>query len=214
MARTPGPAGDRHRTPSTEVSDSLLSAALGLLEEQGADALTVRAVASRAGVAPMGVYSRFGGKPGLIEALFVHGFTGMQESIASAGGADAGAMLDDAALTDALARLGRGCRAYRAFAMDHPHLYQLMFQRMLDLDLSEESLEQAAGTFAHLAERVGDAMEAGLLAPGDPVAAAQEIWNGLHGGVMIEIAGITFTPDPEQTFGDMIDTMLRGLAPR
>ena len=31
---------------------------------------------------------------------------------------------------------------------------------------------------------------------------------------MIEIAGITFTPDPEQTFGDMIDTMLRGLAPR
>lgn len=202
MARTPGPAGDRHRTPSTEVSDSLLSAALVLLEEQGADALTVRAVASRAGVAPMGVYSRFGGKPGLIEALFVHGFTGMQESIASAGGADA------------LARLGRGCRAYRTFAMDHPHLYQLMFQRMLDLDLSEESLEQAAGTFAHLAERVGDAMEAGLLAPGDPVAAAQEIWNGLHGGVMIEIAGITFTPDPEQTFGDMIDTMLRGLAPR
>jgi len=30
---------------------------------------------------------------------------------------------------------------------------------------------------------------------------------------MLEIAGITFTSDPESTFGDMLDTMLRGLAP-
>lgn len=202
MARVQVRSGDRHRTPSTEVSDSLLAAALELLEERGSDALTVRAVASRAGVAPMGVYSRYGGKPGLVEALFVHGFTGMQEAIASAGG------------SDSFARLGRGCRAYRSFAIDHPHLYQLMFQRMLDLDLSAESLEKAAGTFDHLAERVGDAMDAGLLSAGDPVAAAQEIWNGLHGGVMLEIAGITFTPDPERTFGDMLDTMLRGLASR
>lgn len=193
-------AQPRTRTPSTEVSDSLLVAALDLLEEQGADAMTVRAVATRAGVAPMGVYSRFGGKPGLIEALFLHGFTEMQAAVAAAGG------------RDALVRLRQGCRAYRTFAIGHPHLYQLMFQRMLDLELSEESLTKAASTFEHLAERVGDAMDAGLLRRGDPVEAAQEIWNGLHGGVMLEIAGITFTDDPEATFSAMLDTMLSGLA--
>lgn len=195
-------AQERHRTPSTDVSDSLLSAALDLVEESGSDALTVRAVAARAGVAPMGVYSRFGGKPGLVEALFVHGFTEMQAAIAAAGG------------SDARARLQRGCRAYRSWAVSRPHLYQLMFQQMMELELSAESLETAAATFAHLAERVQDAIDAGILAPVDATEAAQRMWNGLHGGVMLEIAGITFSDDPERTFGAMVDTMLDGLSAR
>lgn len=193
-------AQERHRTPSTDVTDSLMTAALDLLEESGPDAMTVRGVASRAGVAPMGVYSRFGGKPGLVEALFVHGFTEMQAAISAAGG------------RDARARLEQGCRAYRTWAVSRPHLYQLMFQQMMELDLSAESLETAAGTFTHLAERVQDAMDAGILASGDAVEAAQRLWNGLHGGVMLEIAGITFSDDPERTFGAMIDTMLDGLS--
>ena len=48
------------------MTDSLLSAALSLLEEGGSDAITVREVATRAGVAPMGVYSldfAFGTEP-------------------------------------------------------------------------------------------------------------------------------------------------------
>ena len=46
----------RTRTRSADVTDSLLDAALDLLEEGGAHGVTVRAVATRAGVAPMGVY--------------------------------------------------------------------------------------------------------------------------------------------------------------
>ena len=45
----------RNRTPSADVTDSLLEAALGLLAEGGMDAITIRAVAQRADVAPMGV---------------------------------------------------------------------------------------------------------------------------------------------------------------
>ncbi len=195
-------AQGRHRTPSTDVTDSLVSAALELLEEEGPEGLTVRSVAARAGVAPMGVYSRFGGKPGLVEALFVHGFDDLHATIAASRG------------RDALARLRQGCRAYRSFAIGHPHLYQLMFQKMLELDLTTESLDTAAQTFTQLAERVADAMEAGLLARGDQVEVAQQVWNGLHGGVMLELAGITFAADPERTFAAMVDSMLRGLAAR
>ena len=52
--------GTRTRTASVAVTDSLIDAALAILEETGLPGLTVRDVAARAGVAPMCVYSRFG----------------------------------------------------------------------------------------------------------------------------------------------------------
>lgn len=189
----------RSRTRSADVTDSLLDAAIELLEEGGPPAITVRSVATRAGVAPMGVYSRFGSKDGLLEALFVHGFDGLHEAITGASGADS------------LARLRRGCAAYRSFALAHPHLYELMFRQMLELELSAESLERAEQTFAELVGRVADAMAAGLLARGDEVDTAQQIWNAMHGAVSLELAGVTFSTNPERTFASMLDTMLAGL---
>jgi AcrR family transcriptional regulator len=192
----------RTRTPSADVTDSLVEAALDLLEADGQDAITVRAVATRAGVAPMGVYSRFGSKDGLLEALFVQGFTWLQETITGASG------------RDALARLRSGCLAYREFAVAHPHLYGLMFREMLELELSAESLECAERSFAQLVGRVADAMSAGQVAAGDEVDVAQLTWNALHGGVSLELAGVTFSSDPEATFGRMVDALLVGIASR
>jgi AcrR family transcriptional regulator len=190
----------RTRTPSSDVTDSLLEAALALLEDGGSDALTVREVATRAGVAPMGVYSRFGNKDGLLEAVFVHGFTQLQATITAARG------------SDARSRLRSGCRAYRAFAVGNPHLYELMFRQMLELELSAESLEQAERSFGQLVERVEDAQAAGLLRADDPVDVAQQLWNALHGAVSLEIAGVTFSQDPEHTFTAMVDALIGGLA--
>ncbi len=190
----------RTRTRSADVTDSLLEAALDLLEEGGAHGVTVRAVATRAGVAPMGVYSRFGNKDGLLEALFVQGFDGLHSAITGARG------------SDARARLRQGCLAYRRFALAHPHLYELMFRQMLELELTAESLERAEQTFSELVSRVADAMSAGLLAEGDDVDVAQQIWNGMHGAVALELAGVTFSSDPERTYARMIDTLFAGLA--
>ena len=199
-----GPAQDhsRNRTRSAEVTDSLIDSAMQILNDSGPDGLTVRAVAANAGVAPMGVYSRFGGKPGLLEALFVQGFEQLDRAVGDASG------------PDSLARLRNGCRAYRTFAVTNPQVYELMFKQMKELDLKPESLERAAEAFGQLVGRVADAMEAGLLAPGDSVDVAQQIWSGLHGGVSLELVGISFTPDAEATFNAMLDALLRGLAPR
>jgi AcrR family transcriptional regulator len=62
----------RHRTPTLEVREALLRAARELLAEGGPAALGVRDIAGRAGVAPMGVYKRFGSKNGIIDELFRH----------------------------------------------------------------------------------------------------------------------------------------------
>jgi AcrR family transcriptional regulator len=189
----------RTRTPSADVTDSLLESALDLLAEGGMDALTVRAVAQRADVAPMGVYSRFGSKDGLLEALFVDGFDSLSEAIGRTSG------------PDAVARLRSGCRAYRLFAVDHPHHYRLMFEQMCELDLTPETFERSMTTFSQLVGRIEDAMEAGELARADAVDVAQQVWSALHGAVQLEIAGMSFSNEPERTFDAMLDALLRGL---
>jgi AcrR family transcriptional regulator len=51
------------RTPSLQIGPVVLRAALAILDEDGPDGFTVRAIAERAGVAPMAIYNHFeGGK--------------------------------------------------------------------------------------------------------------------------------------------------------
>src|ERR1700722_11434632 len=75
-AGTAGPASParRGRTPSADIERELLAAAETVLVRDGPAGLTVRAVAAEAGIAPMGVYSRLGGKDGLVNALLIKGF--------------------------------------------------------------------------------------------------------------------------------------------
>ena len=189
----------RTRTSSLEVTASLIDAALAILEEAGLPALTVRAVATRAGVAPMGVYSRFGNKDGLLEALFVHGFDTLEVAIQTPSDASP------------LRRLSIGCRGYRQFAIDNPHLYHLMFEQMMLLELSPESREAAKRSFMILVDRVQDAMNSGDLTNGDSTEVAQELWSAMHGAVSLEIAGVHFAQDRAANFAAMINALIRGL---
>jgi AcrR family transcriptional regulator len=190
----------RGRTASIELSDSLVGAALDLLEEDGLASLTVRGVAARAQVAPMGVYSRFGSKDGLLEALFVHGFAMLHEAIGTPPG------------PQALARLREGCLGYRNFAIAHPQLYHLMFEQMMVLELSPEALESAKDSFATLVERVASAMDTGSLSRGDSTEVAQQIWSAIHGAVSLEIAGVHFAADRASSYEAMLDALFVGLS--
>ena len=69
----------RARTPSQVVESALVDAAERVLVRDGLDGLTVRAVAAEAGVAPMGVYSRFGSKDGLVQAVVIRAFDLLRE---------------------------------------------------------------------------------------------------------------------------------------
>src|SRR5262245_7208073 len=64
------PAGEE---PSAQ-RDAILAAALMLLRRDGEAGLRVRTVAAAAGCSTTGVYTWFGGKHGLIEAIYVEGF--------------------------------------------------------------------------------------------------------------------------------------------
>jgi AcrR family transcriptional regulator len=64
------PAVPRRRGPRRALTeDEILDAALGLLDEGGRDAASVRGIAARVGVAPNAVYTYFPDKAAVIKAL-------------------------------------------------------------------------------------------------------------------------------------------------
>src|SRR5690349_8759776 len=143
------------RTPSAAVEGSLLDAAERLLERDGPDALTVRGIAAEAGVAPMGVYNRFGSKDGVLDALFIRGFDEFEVALRA---------VDEPDPRRALIAAGV---AYRRFAKEHPQLYGLMFEnRSATFVPSEAAYERAAATFQHLVRHVEVAMRARVIRQG------------------------------------------------
>src|SRR5687767_9518288 len=106
-------------THHDEVAQTLLKAASDVLAAEGATALTVRRIAAEAGVSTMNVYSRFGGKDGIVEHLFIEGFSRLRDA------QDVG-VTDDP--MDDLRRVGVG---YRRFALDNPTYYAVMFERAI-----------------------------------------------------------------------------------
>lgn len=195
-------AGRRSRTPSADVERELVSAAEAVLVREGPGAVTVRAVAAEAGIAPMSVYNRFGGKDGLVVALLVIGFDRLRAAIESGGE------------PDLLARLrGSGLR-YREFALANPHFYAIMFEDAIPREQESPEIERhAKAAFGALVRLMELAAAAGAIVAPDPVEAAQQLWSAVHGAVALELKGLVQTPDPRATYEAFLATLLRGLAP-
>ncbi|MER7841329.1 TetR/AcrR family transcriptional regulator [Streptomyces sp. NPDC096040] len=68
---TPAAAGS---APIQDTRQRVIEAAIGLLEREGRDAVTTRAVAVAAGLQPPALYRLFGDKEGLLDAVAEHGF--------------------------------------------------------------------------------------------------------------------------------------------
>ena len=193
-----GVTGRRSRTPSADVERELLSAAEEVLVRDGPSGLTVRAVAARAGIAPMGVYNRLGGKDGLVEALLIRGFDRLR------------AALEAGNEPDTLVRLRNSGLRYREFALANPHFYAIMFEQARHE--SAEVAEHAAACFGALVRNVELTAAAGQIVAPDPPEVAQQIWSAVHGAVALELKGLVCTPDPEATYSALFDTIIRGLA--
>jgi AcrR family transcriptional regulator len=198
-----GAAGRRSRTPSAEIERELLSAAEAVLVRDGPGGLTVRAVAAEAGIAPMGVYNRLGGKDGLVDALLIRGFDRLRATIEAGREPDMPARL-------------RACGVrYRQFALANPHFYAIMFEEAIPHKHESEDLEEhASAAFGALVRLVELASASGVISAPDPAEAAQQIWSALHGAVALELKGLVLTPAPEATYAALLDTMIGGLAPK
>ncbi|KEQ53887.1 TetR/AcrR family transcriptional regulator [Sphingobium chlorophenolicum] len=64
----------------TDMRAVLLGAAAVLLSEEGPSALTVRRVADAVNASTKMIYTHFGGKDGLFDALYLHSFAGLMRA--------------------------------------------------------------------------------------------------------------------------------------
>src|SRR5215212_7145858 len=131
---------------ASTTRETLLEAALRLLEERGPGALRIRDLAEAAEQSTMGVYTHFGSKQGLLEQLYLHGFERLEDRLSSVPSDGRGRQ-----------ELLEFALAYRQFALDNEALYGLMFERAApDFVPSDASRMAGLTTFEMLASRVAD----------------------------------------------------------
>ncbi|MFD0899286.1 TetR/AcrR family transcriptional regulator [Actinomadura sediminis] len=192
----------RGRTSALVVREALLRAARELLDERGPSGLAIRDIAARAGVAPMGVYNRFGSKDGILNALLEQGFAEL-----------AAAVTVRPVAADPLGAITAGMGNYRAFALANRAMYQLMFDLPIaGFEPSPEVRMMALAAFERLIDAVQLGIATGHLRPGDPDEIAQRIWAGCHGATSLELRGIAFITDHDAHYDALVRTLLRGLA--
>lgn len=144
--------------------DQIVAVALDLLEEQGPDAVSMRAIAERIGIRAPSLYKHFRDKEALEVALVAAGFESMTSAFTRALAADPGDALEALAIT------------YRGWALEHRHLYRLVTHKPIPRDQLPEGVEAAAA--APVVE----------VARGD-ADLARAVWAFAHGMTSLELAG-------------------------
>ena len=198
---------ERQSFPSVGVisaqRSAILQAAIEILQHRGAAALTVRSVAAAAGCSTTGVYTWFGDKNGLVEAIYVDGFERF-----------AAALLSTRDI-DPVHRVRRQADAYRAWALANPTHYMVMFGGAVpDFVPSESARVSVFATFEILVDSTAAAIESNVVV-GQPSELAYYLWAGIHGHVSLELVGMAGADTPaerELAFGRGADRLVRGCA--
>ena len=167
---------------------ALLGAAEAILERDGFQALTLRAVARATGVSHAAPAHHFGDLSGLLSDLAATGYVRFRAALLAEMEASG------PAAKDRLHAMGCG---YVRFASDHPNLFRLMF-RSERLDRSRPALQDAMrGAFAALAEAASASagtgtpprMASGTFAAPGQLADSVAAWAIAHGLALLLIDG-------------------------
>lgn len=124
----------RRREHGEQTRTALLEAAERALSTGGPGAVSARGLADATGTTTRAVYSVFGSMELLLQELCRRGYLALMEEVGSVLETD-----------DPAADLVQVGLAFRRFAVAHPHLFRLAFERVTP-ELSEESTVVAAAT--------------------------------------------------------------------
>jgi AcrR family transcriptional regulator len=191
----------RPRQHGEQTALELLDAAEKLVEQSGADALSVRALADAVGASTRAVYSLFGSKEGLVAALGIRAFEMLGQAI------DATATTDDPAgdLVEA------GVTVFRRFATGHPGLFQVAIQRVrVGPEVAKRMRPTASDAFAGLARRVARLAEGDLLGDRPVAEAAMEFHALCEGLAAVELRGLLAPGQEIRVWRDALGALVSG----
>lgn len=156
------------------TADRLVATARAMLDEQGLEGLTLRAIARRAGVSHGAPLRHFATLAALLSAVGAQGF---RELIVTVDGAIAALDAD----APAIARLSAAGHAYVKFAIRNPGVFTVMF-RTERLDCTDPAYVAAgADSFGQLQDVVEAAQREGFHPDVDPTRLASVMWSLMHG---------------------------------
>jgi AcrR family transcriptional regulator len=155
-----------------DLRAELVRAAMDLLEQSGEAALSLRAVARRAGVSPAAPYRHYADREALVSAVAAVGYRELAERLAAAH--------PSPSTPDQLASVAT---AYVQFALERPALFRMMFGEPCDRDNDERVTATAA-----VSQYVRAIVER-TFPQGDAEAVATAIWALVHGLAFLHLDG-------------------------
>lgn len=182
--------------PAKLTSETILEAALTLVERGGPDALSMRPLAELLDVRPSSLYRYFPEREALLGALEARAARDLHAAILRA----AHALAPEPALEAA-------AQGYLAYAREHPHLYSLLL-RTREPDAAEQVAEPDPGKA--LWNTVLGLVGAVTGHP-DDTAATVAFWAYLHGFVLLERSGQFGRSGPQGGFERGLGALIRGL---
>ncbi|MEY9932126.1 AcrR family transcriptional regulator [Catenulispora sp. GP43] len=163
-----------------DLRAACVRAARELLEEDGSAALSLRAVARRAGVSATAPYRHFAVREQLVSAVAAEGYRELAEQLAAANPAPATPQdLIELAI------------AYVRFALERPAMFRVMFAEPCDPD-NEERTAATAALSAFLHEIVGT-----VFPDADPDPLSTAVWALVHGLAFLHLDGKLDASSPE-----------------
>jgi AcrR family transcriptional regulator len=186
--------------------ETLLAVALELMEGPGGvDGVTMRAVATAAGVTTMATYKHFKNRDALLRAATAAEYPRIAGYFARAN-----------------ARKGvpgmRGMLGYLNYALDHPQIFRYMFssQRADAFAFPHDLKESKSPTFNILLGVVSELMERRVLRPDDVAETALSIWAHAHGLISLYLSGRIAAPRAafQKLYLRSLDRLVHGLAMR
>ena len=231
-APSPGPASvptrRRDRLRQTTVAE-IKSRAWQQIAEAGAPSLSLRAIAREMGMTSSALYRYFPSRDDLLTALITDGFASLADALEATEAEVAG-------VTGGGERFIRIVRAYRAWALDHPSAYALIFGTPvpgLEVEDPATKLELVRGVNV-LFRCMIEAVQRGVIqppplqgpgagrlrarlrawgleeAPGLPppaLAGCMFAWTQLHGAISLELFG--HMPDALLPADDLFEQQMR-----
>lgn len=182
---------------------ALLSAAERLVNNGGPTALSVRAVADEIGTTTRAVYSVFGSKAGLLEALATRLFEVLGEALDTV-------ELSNDPIADVV---NASVHGFRRVALEHSSLYNLVFLRVVpDLVLGAAFDATATQTFGRLESLVARVGASEALTTTSTRDAARMVHALTEGLATMELRGALGSPETaERTWRNALIALLRGI---
>jgi AcrR family transcriptional regulator len=191
-----------------DLRRALLDAAVGLIDERGPDAFTLRETARKVGVNHAAVYRHFEDKSALLAAVAEQGFVALSSRMREA--------VVGIPSRHTLERLREMGLAYLAFGVESPSHYRVMFGERIDdggrFPALSQAVREASGI---LHEEMKEGARQGLFIAMSPRDLGVAFWTMAHGYTSLVLGRKIRAKSPkhaEEYWSVLLAPLLRGLA--